>query len=261
MVRFGKIYPLSEKLTLFGKLNYYIFGNPNIGGFIRSQYFKRFIRQVNWEYALDAGCGCGEFSFYLAEKFPLRKIDAFDKKDMAKNIELAKKLNLRNLNFFNFDLSKVDFTEKYDIICLIGTLIYFSAEENQEILKKLFNALKPGGFIFFDVPQKNGFDKGLINKKYYQRKLDEHTKKNLSGHLYSSQEIRILFESIGFKNIKVRKTFGFFGRLAWELDLIMQQNKLYRLKAISLLFLKMFCILDAQIHNKNGGCLLVTARK
>ena len=66
----------------FGKYQLYasLVGYTQIGGYGRSLWFRKILRMKNisFENALDAGCGRGEYVFYLAERFPNAHITGVD---------------------------------------------------------------------------------------------------------------------------------------------------------------------------------------
>ena len=48
------------------------------GGLIRVVHFKKEIRNINFTHVMDAGCGGGQYSFYLAKLNPRADITGYD---------------------------------------------------------------------------------------------------------------------------------------------------------------------------------------
>lgn len=44
------------------------------------------------------------------------------------------------------------------------------------------------------------------------------------GELYSIDELRNILTPVGFKIINLQETFGFFGKIAWEIDIIFHKT-------------------------------------
>ena len=76
--------------------------------------------------------------------------------------------------------------------------------------------------------------------------------------MYDLEELKEIINSIGFKIIKVRETFDFWGSFAWEIDRI--TDKYIFLKIILMPLLKLFAHLDVMFSKKGGG-ILILARK
>lgn len=80
----------------------------------------------------------------------LRKKYLLRSKDRSKNMvrivpQLRSKVRLSRLNLMN---KRYPFVEQMDIIFCRNVMIYFEKETQNQILHKLLNHLKPGGFLF-----------------------------------------------------------------------------------------------------------------
>src|SRR3989338_2854118 len=69
--------------SLKQKIIFSLFGFDFIGAEIRLAHLRKALKKFPlFFHALDAGCGTGDFSFYLAERFPNSSFSAYDiKKD------------------------------------------------------------------------------------------------------------------------------------------------------------------------------------
>ncbi|GAI04956.1 unnamed protein product, partial [marine sediment metagenome] len=68
-------------------------------------------------------------------------------------------------------------------------------------------------------------------------------------------ELKKLVKDIGFKIIKSKYTFGFFGKLAWELDRLTDSYR--KIKLCLMPLLKIFGRIDTIVKNKNGNILII----
>jgi len=97
---------------------------------------------------LDLGCGGGDQAKVFAKKgYQIVGIDI-----APSLIEFAKKQfqkeGLKG-NFIKGDMRNVDYQTEFDAcILLSGTFGYFSDTENQNLLRSIYRALKPGGKVF-----------------------------------------------------------------------------------------------------------------
>ncbi len=102
MVRFGINGIHNKELSFFGKIAFFIHGNPHIAKFLQSHYtVKKIINLIKSKKSeeisnvLDVCCGSGDYSFFLAEKYTKLKIYAIDLN--LKNIENAQKIQKKNI--------------------------------------------------------------------------------------------------------------------------------------------------------------------
>lgn len=258
---FRKTARYGNKWNILGKIGFYYFGYPFIGGFIKSQYFKTLIKKIKFSQVLDAGCGSGEYSFFLASKFPLVKIDAFDID--PKNIDFCQNLNqtifkFPNINFECADLNRLNKKDGYDLIFSIDVLEHIPS--NMEVIKKFYGALKKDGYLIIHIPSKNWYEINLFPKQNFQQH-DAFVKKHHPGAIFDFKEFIAFLTELGFKMVLAKKTFGYPGKIAWETDKMLQENHFFRLRMVLIPFLKMVAFFDKYIYNKRGGCILVLAQK
>ena len=258
-MKWGFTYTFAHELSFFGRVGFRMYGHPFIGGFLKSLYFKKINKQIlahlgKYSCVLDAGCGNGEYAFYVSANHDSCKIDAVDmnKKGIQINNELKNKIGMKNVTFTFLDLQHLSFQEKYDWIYCIHTLEHIV--HNRQVLKNFHTALKQGGFAYIDIPQKNWHEYSIFNPRKFQKYLAFEKKEHI-GEQYTLQELCSLLEDIGFEIVHKEGSFGFFGRFAWEVDQILMENTYGRVKAICLPFLKLLCYLDLLYK---GNCCGVT---
>ncbi len=97
---------------------------------------------------LDIGCGTGNYTKLLKEKFPKAKIKAVD--ISAEMIEVAKgKLGGKKIEFIVADAESFNLEEEFDLISSNASFQWF--QELEADLKKYKGALKKNGLILFST--------------------------------------------------------------------------------------------------------------
>lgn len=96
---------------------------------------------------IDLGCGHGLFGFILKLGSPLREIIGFDFDE--KKLSLAQKIqqNKPLCQFFLSDLNQLDFPSAH-VYTLIDVLYLLPPSLQLNILKRCYDLLAPGGYIF-----------------------------------------------------------------------------------------------------------------
>ncbi len=152
LIRFGKWNIYNPNLSYFGRIGYFIHGSPNLAQFFQSHYFRKCIKKIirnKTQTVLDVGCGGGDYSFYLAEKYPFLKIDAID--ISKEGIEMAKivqeKSNIHNINFLPSDLEELPEKKKYSLVILINVIN--EVKDKREFIKKSLAFVEGGGVCFY----------------------------------------------------------------------------------------------------------------
>jgi len=262
MARFGKNKFYARKRSILRRFIFHTLGDDFIGATIRFFHFKRALRNVHFRLALDAGCGTGDFAFYIAERYYQSKVDAYDisENSISEDDRVKKVMGINNINFYRRDILRMKDKLKYDFIFSMVSILYFTDRQNKIILKNIYNALEEGGFFYLDLPTVTFNNFHIIPKRYYN-KWSRHTFDQLPGHLYSSEKLKSILKSLGFEVIYLRNSFGYAGMLAWEIDAIIKEHNLDRLKIILLPALKTLAWLDYLLKNKNGSCVCILCKK
>ncbi len=249
--------------SLKQRILFHLFGFDFIGAEIRLAHLKKALKKIpRFFHALDAGCGTGDFSFYLAERYPHCSFSAYDinEKTLMINKEVQTKMAIPNITFSYNDLLKLKEKETYDFIFSIGTLIYFSKEETKKILINLTYALQKGGHLYLDIPQEDFLEVNFIHPKHYSTYYNALKKEN-SGDLYTLQELLALLQELGYSIIFTTKSFSFPGKLTWELDNCLREKELTKTRLFFLPLLKSLARADAMRKHKKGCCFVILAEK
>jgi ubiquinone/menaquinone biosynthesis C-methylase UbiE len=269
MVRFGKMekyHPRFVEKGPLAKLYVQVFGCVSITAYNFLFFFKRDIKRLQFQKVLDAGCGKGDFTFYLAEKFPNVPIAAWDLSDptmhdLGENIsickEIQKKEKINNINFYEKDLKELSETEKYDFIFCIHVLEHIP--DNKIVLNNFFRALKEGGYLHLQMPSKNGMVP-LFPKKYFRSYYEWEEIEHVGEHYYLEELVEILQET-GFTVESSRTDGGFLQSVAWQVSEILITNNRIYLAALLMPFLKLLVYIGNLFFDNGKGSLVILAKK
>lgn len=266
-----KYEPIKEKIGYFigashflRKLYYFALGIL----LLRAWHVKREIRTIyrkdKFKNVLDAGCGPGQYSYYIAKKFGAEVIgvDVIESEIERCNL-FAKHQNLAGSKFLVADLSSEGlpqmFSEKFDLIVSVDVMEH--VKDDVAVFKNFASVLRDGGKVIISTPTA-----GADHHEEEHSFIDEHFR---SG--YSPEDIS---QKLAESNLKVEKiifTYGFGGRIYWKLSMkvpisLLNKSSLYFIILpfyyvvafpVSLLFMAM----DYFFPPSSGGGLLVVARK
>ncbi len=116
---------------------------------------------------LDLGCGPGLYSEQFTNKgFTVTGIDI-----SQNSINYAKEqaaINQQPIHYICKNYLEIDYENQFDVITLIyGDLCVLSHEERHLLLQKVYRALKPNGYLVFDVFTKNYIPKNTPKESWY----------------------------------------------------------------------------------------------
>jgi 2-polyprenyl-3-methyl-5-hydroxy-6-metoxy-1,4-benzoquinol methylase len=240
------------------RIFYRWFPSAFVSAYIRTLYLKRFVQSIEFSNVLDAGCGPGLFTLFLASRFPEARFTGYDcsEKDIEQGRREAKEKGLRNVSFEVQDLTVWAGKEMFDFIYSIDCLEHIPG--NRKVIANLVRALTPGGFLYVAMPCEK-IHRFLFPRrcfgKYVQWAAGEHI-----GDQYTSEELMAIFRSLGLTIVRAQYTFGFWGKFAWELDMLTDGRP--GLKRLLLPLLFSVAALDPLCRNRSGPYgLLVIGQK
>jgi SAM-dependent methyltransferase len=179
---------------------------------------------------LDLACGFGRYANRLAALgYSVTGLDI-----MPGFLKIAREgaeaMGVR-VNYLQGDMRQLDFDEAFDRVLILFTSFgYFSDEGNAQVLRNVARALKPGGLLGFDIPNRdltlkvlppyavvekeddlmvnrNSFD--TVTGRWHNRRIvirdGVRKDKPFSIRLYNSCEIRDLLNNAG---LEVYKMYG-----------------------------------------------------
>jgi SAM-dependent methyltransferase len=113
------------------------------------------------------------------------------------------------VDYHQGDMRQLDFDQEFDVLLSLFTAFgYFSDDENMDVLHRIHNALRSGGTLVLDIPNRDTFLSNIradvVTEKEGNLMIERHNFDPLSGRLYNR---RILIRD------GVRKDKPFFTRL------------------------------------------------
>ncbi|MFX0199909.1 MAG: methyltransferase domain-containing protein [Candidatus Hodarchaeota archaeon] len=230
---------------------YKVFGVMHVGERIRFLHVSKLMKQKmdSPTQILDAGSGNGNYAFYLRKVFPKAEITAVEisKEKIDNTSYIAHSLDVKNISFNQESLTNMREQGKYDLAICIDVLEHI--EDDFLALTNIKNSLKPGGSLILHVPK----DRRLALRHFKRFKgfrIEDHVREE-----YRIEEILDKLERAGLKVDNLSYTQGWFGSLAWEIDLFLI-GYLRKLRYIAFPFLYMLILADVYGKNGNGNGFL-----
>ncbi len=230
----------------------------HMGPWIRTLYFKHYLKKFvkdekRVETILDAGCGHGHYTKYLADRFPKGKVQGFD----ILSAPEWKSYATDNLSFEQKDIAVFKDEQKFDLVVCIDTLEH--VENNTRAIDSLVKSLKKDGIIYVAIPC-DSQESFFFGKKHF-KSFEEWEKDEHIGVQHTLPELVSVFERAGTKILLSRYTFSFFGHLAWELEYILRGSKIK--ERISILLMPLYKILgflDLTLPIGKGNNLVIAKK-
>jgi 2-polyprenyl-3-methyl-5-hydroxy-6-metoxy-1,4-benzoquinol methylase len=245
----------TKLINVLQKIYISLFGIPEIGFQIRSLFFESMLKKrlsgKKIYKIMDAGSGIGMYTYWLARQFPNAQVEGgeIDREKIAFCQKFTKKIKAPNISFRYFDVTKPS-RDKYDLIVNIDVLEHI--ENFKSVLKNFAKSLNSNGYIFIHTPQP---EQRRIFNSLRSWQHEDHTREG-----YTPEELKGELKKLGFKIVSLRETFGFFGKLAWELNHI-SFKKGFVVAGILYPILFLIATLDLLSNNKNGLCTAILAKK
>ena len=227
------------------------------------KFFFPLLGHLRTARVLDAGCGKGLWSFYLARGFACSHVTGIDLR--AETISFCQRVkraeSIGNAQFEVLAFDDISFQDEFDVVLSFNSL-HYSYRNDVEILMRFADALKPGGLLMLAVPVASSLSKG---RSQYSA-LDS-SKADLYGttvdveefldHYYPEDLSRKLASS-GFELVDMRRVVGRWGQLAKRMYSLAAGYYLLKLALWPFVFTLGW--VDSWVPNRNGGFLLVLAR-
>jgi SAM-dependent methyltransferase len=237
--------------------------------FLREWYVKRELRRLLGARSepftvYDAGSGFGQYSYYIAKRFPPATVFGIDVKEeqVADCSEFFRAIGLRRCSFAVEDLTQIRHREKFDFILSVDVMEHIP--DDAGVFRNFHRALKKDGTLLINTP--SNFGGSGTHSDEDESFIEEHARNG-----YSVDEIRAKLEAAGFTVDKVRYTYGPWGTRYWQLAIkypmqILNISRLFffllPLYYLAILpFILPMMWLDYNAHNKAGTGLNVVASK
>lgn len=260
-----KIGGIVKKSPFLRKIFYKILGLM----FLREWYVKRRIKELYSKRPpddiLDAGCGFGQYSYFMAKKFPNMKMLAVDVKvDYLEDCKyFFEKCGIKNTEFEYADLTTIEFKERFDFVLSVDVMEHI--EDDIGVFRRFYAALKPGGRVMINTPSSiGGSDAEHEDDDSF---IGEHVRLG-----YSKEDICTKLQSAGFKIESFEYTYGKWGNLYWKLGikypmLMLNKSQIFFILlpfyySVTIWWTLLFMWLDVNEKNKAEGTgVLVVGKK
>ncbi len=176
---------------------------PELAEIVRSRWEAADVTApaVSGARVLDVACGAGVKSFVLAQADPTVRVLAVDTPKVlavtahiAEAMGVAAQVSYQSGHVLHMDLGR----EQFDIVLLGNILHFFPGSQVQVMLRKIHQALRPGGQVVVDD--------GVLDEKRCQAEsvlLSAVFVLNSApdGEFYTFSEYRVLLERAGFTQV------------------------------------------------------------
>lgn len=249
------------------RLGYKLIGELHTPGRLRIWHVIRELKQLGlWKdeplAVLDAGGAEGSFCYYVARRFSEWQVILADNATSAveKANAIRSSLQLNNLDVREVDLLRLGEREAFHLVVCSDVLEHI--EDDQTVVANLAAALKPGGILIVtspSVPQ----PKHLPLVAWRERRIG--FSPSDYGHVrqgYSEAHLQRLFEDAGLVTKRVRRTFGFFGTLMFDIFFVTGDSRPNPLIYAALFpFYMGLSFLDLALPTSTGAGILGVAHK
>ena len=256
---------LVKRSPLLRKLFYKTLGAM----FLREWYVKRKIKSLYISTPpkdiFDAGSGFGQYSYFMAKRFPNTRILAIDVKDdqIADCKYFFEKCGLKNCEFSIGDLTKIEDENQYDFVLSVDVMEHI--EDDIGVFKRFYKALRTGGRVLINTPSNIGGSDAHSDED--ESFIGEHVRLG-----YSKEDICTKLKQAGFKIESFEYTYGKWGSRYWKLGikypmLMLNKSKLFFVILpfyyfITIWWTWLFMLLDVIEKNKESGTgVLVVGKK
>ncbi|KAB2925116.1 MAG: class I SAM-dependent methyltransferase [Bacteroidetes bacterium] len=256
---------VAKRTPVLRKFFYWLLGVM----FLRTWYVKRALRELlakhTGPFALfDAGTGFGQYSYYIASRWPNASIHAIDVKEdyIADCRAFFRAEGLSSVGFAVEDLTVPAHRERFDVILSVDVMEHIA--DDVTVFRNFFAAMKSGGRLLIHTPSNLGGSD--VHKEGDTSFVEEHARDG-----YSVEDITAKLTGAGFRMLYTRYSYGPVGTLSWRLVvkyplLMLNASKLFFLLLpfyylLTLWFSLLLMWVDYRSANAEGTGLLVAAEK
>lgn len=236
--------------------------------FLRSWHVRKKVRKLYPENSVmkifDAGMGFGQYTYFLAKRFPGSDILAADVKEeqVSDCRNFFSKCGYDKVKFEIADLTKIEYRDKFDFILCVDVMEHIY--EDELVFGNFSKALKKGGKLLVNTPSNlGGSDAHSEDDESF---IEEHARIG-----YSKEEITEKIEKAGLEVTDFGYAYGKYGTVSWRFGikypiLIAGVSKIFILLLplyylFTLWFVLILMWLDVRTDNKEGTGILLVAEK
>ncbi|MDQ3193776.1 MAG: class I SAM-dependent methyltransferase [Bacteroidota bacterium] len=250
--------------TFLRKIFYYLLDLM----FLRSWHVRKKVRELypkNTKMDIfDAGMGFGQYTYFMAKRFPESKILAVDVKDeqVGDCRKFFSATGYNNVTFEIADLTKINYKDKFDFILCVDVMEHIA--EDELVFKNFSNSLKKGGKLLVNTPSNlGGSDAEDEDDESF---IEEHARVG-----YSKEDITDKVRRAGLEVESFDYSYGKFGTISWKFGikypiLIAGASKFFILLLpfyyiFTLWIVLILMWLDVRTKNETGTGIVMVAEK
>ncbi|MGB9591056.1 MAG: class I SAM-dependent methyltransferase [Candidatus Kryptoniota bacterium] len=236
---------------------------------LRAWHVKRSLRKAfkdtRFASALDAGCGMGEFSYYIFRKFDAEVlgVDILGE-EVIRNSNFASRIASNRLSFIQADISAKDLpnllNRKFDLILSVDVMEHI--KDDVAVFRNFADLLNNNGVVIISTP--SGSDSEIDNG--HKSFVDEHYRDG-----YSINSLKKKLQSANLRVLSTSYTYGWAGSVYWNLSIkipmtILNKSDLFFVIIPFYLIITfpislIFMAIDYFFPPSSGGGLLVVATR
>ncbi len=223
--RFGEQRLVRPEVGALQRMHFQLFGVADPAHYLHNRWMRHLLlpalsappRRI-----LDAGCGRADHSIFLARLFPQAQVVGIDidAPMIERNADTARRLGLTNVEFHFGDLTRIDAKEEYDVVISIDVLEHII--EQEQALRNLTRALRPGGTCFYHIPtiREVPVPFSTMLKDFHEWGEKEHLAKELTAEEFTGR-----VAASGLTVLRSQRTFGWWtGEMATSLFTLPYKN-------------------------------------
>lgn len=163
-------------------------------------------------FALDAGAGFGQYTYFLHKLNSSWNILAVDvKEEQVQDCNrFFQAIKASNVKFQIADLTKFQKENTFDLILSVDVMEHIL--EDVLVFKNFYASLKNGGMLLISTPSDQGGSD--VNTKGETSFIEEHVRDG-----YNINEIKDKLLSVGFRRVEAQYSYGTPGKISWRLSM------------------------------------------
>lgn len=213
---------------------------------------------------LDAGCGFGQYCYWLAKKLPNANILAVDiKKEWVDDCnKFFSRMKKGRVHFEVADLTKFVRENKFDLVLSVDVMEHIP--EDLQVLKNIHASMKKDGMLLISTPSDQGGSGA--HQENESSFIGEHVRNG-----YNIKEIENKLKEAGFERVMARYSYGTPGKISWQISmkipmLMLNASKLFFIVLpfyylLTYPFAFILNYIDTSCIHKTGTGLIVKAWK
>ena len=193
-------------------------------GYAVKQVLKQYTQPVH---VFDAGSGMGQQSFCIARKTRGHVIGVeVDARQVSDCNDAAERMGLNSVSFLQGDVMSINLNDRFHVILCTSVLEHLM--DDQKALHNFSRLLLPGGTLIVYVPVSERRVLPCLHRKI-QMQMRQENAKYPHGHVryYNLKELHEKLETAGLTVMQSQKTYGPYGRLAYDIVTSVQYHSLF----------------------------------